>query len=277
VKWYKELQFYRDASYRFMLVCADALCTVILAVVIPSAVALIGGILLAAAAEVLLSFGLFSPRPRFSYISSRAKEIFENSRGLNLSAILNYVVENVDNLLIGKFVGATQLGIYANGYSLGHKPNLELGKSVQRGTLPIYVRLADDVARLRHGFWKSTMLSLGLFTLCSLPLILLPNWIVSTFLGSQWTGVEVILPLLTLAGLIQSFTVLSSTLFTATKQYFWLNANLFVNAVTLIPLLFITQKYGLVGGVWAVLLSRLVTLPVTGWGIWQTLYQPQRV
>lgn len=273
VKWYKDLQFFQDAAYRFVLVLFDFFASVIVVFAVRSTLGLILGLLLAAGLEVILSFAWFSPRPRFAYIKSRAHEIFENSKGLNLSAILNYVVENIDNVLIGRFVGTTDLGLYANGYSLGHKPNLELSKSVQRSTLPIYAQLAKDKSRLSKGFLKTTVLSMLIFTVFSLPLIFFPDWIIHTFLGDQWLGVIPILPMLVAAGLIQSFTVLVSSLFTTERKYFWLNANLFINLVSLIPLLYVLRNNGIQGGVTAVLWSRILTVPFTLVGIWQTIYQ----
>ncbi len=269
---HKNLFFFRDSIYRLSLVIIDVIAAIIFAFIIKSSMAFILGMICSALFEVLITFLFFKERPRFAYISSRAKEIFHNAKSLNLSAALGYAVQNVDNLMIGKVVNTTALGIYAQGYSLSHKFNLELAKSVQHATFPVYVRIFRDSDRLRKAFWKSTLTSVGAFALISLPLIVFPKFIVEIILGGgKWLGVEPILPLLAVAGLIQSFVLLTQNLFTSVKQYFWLNLSLFVNVTTLILLIFLwAPTGGLAGAVNAVIVSRLITFGVASLGLWNT-------
>jgi lipopolysaccharide exporter len=273
VSLHKDLNFFKDALYKLALVVTDATAAILLALVFHSVWALILGMMVAAIAEVFISFWFFSDRPQFCFIKSRAWEIFHNAKSLNITAILDYTIQNVDNLLIGKLVGTQALGYYANGYSLSQKFNLDFSKSVQHTTFPIFTRMQNQKVRLTKAFLKSTAISLLLFICLSVPLIFFPHLVVTVVLGGEkWLAVEPILPLLAIAGLIQSFTVLSSSLLTAEKEYRWLNLALLTNVVTLIPLLFLlAPRFGLLGGVYAVVLSRVLTLPVSGLGIWKTL------
>jgi len=272
ISLHKDLFFFRDSLYRLSLVIVDVCAAIFFAFFIKSSVAFILGMLCAAVFEVGITFLLFKERPRFQYISSRAKEIFHNAKSLNLSAALGYAVQNTDNLLVGKIIGTSALGLYAQGYSLSHKFNLELAKSVQHATFPVYVRIFHDTERLKKAFWKSTITSLLVFTLISLPLIFFPNFIVEVILGGgKWLGVQTVLPWLAVAGLIQSFVLLSQNIFTSLKRYFWLNLSSFVNLTTLILFIWIwTPQAGLSGAVNGVIVSRMITLGVTSLGLWKT-------
>lgn len=269
---HKELSFFKDSVYRFSLIFVESVFAIIFAFIFRSVYALIGGMIVAAVFEVVISFIFFEIRPQFLYLQSRALEIFHNAKSLNITAILSYLVVNLDNVILGKVIGTGGLGLYAMGFSLSHKFNYELAKSVQYATFPVYVKIVDQRRRLRRAFWKSTISTLFGVTLISLPFILFPQLIVRIFFEGEWSEIGRILPLLAVAGIVQSFVTLSSTLFTAKKKYHWLNGSLFINCVFMIPLLFIWgSRFGLLGGVYAVLISRLMTLPFTCVGIWRTL------
>lgn len=275
---HKELSFFKDSVYRFSLVLVEVFASVLLGYFFRSAAVLVGGLFCSAVFEVIVSFLFFRDRPRFVYIKSRASEIFHNARSLNVTALLTYAIQNLDNLVVGKFVTISELGLYANGYNLSHKLNTELAKSVQHATFPVYVKIVGTPERIRRAFWKSFLSGMFLFSLLSVPFMLFPRWIFLLLPESKWAGVEQILPLLLLAGLIQSMIILGSGLFIACKKYAWLNGTLIVNAALLIPLVVgFSMNYGLIGGVYGVLLSRFLALPITCFGIWQTLYtKPSR-
>jgi O-antigen/teichoic acid export membrane protein len=272
VSFYKNMHFFRDSLYQYSLIAVDAATAIVFAFFIHSAFVFLFAMIASALFEVSISFLFFKDRPRFCYISSRGKEILHNAKGLNLSSLQNYVVQNVDNLILGKILGTEVLGIYANSYSLSHKVNVELAKSVTRGTFPVYVRLHNEGSRLTNAFWRSSLLSMVGFFVLSVPFLFFPQLTVSILLGPKWQSAVPLLPLLVLAGLIQSFVLLVYNLFLSEKQYQWLNLSLFINSISLIiGLLFLGSKYGLMGGVTAVLVSRLLTLPVVGVGLWMTL------
>ncbi len=272
VTLYRELRFFRDTVYRFVLIVIDALAAIVLAFWFHSAYVFVYSMLASAVFEVLISFLFFEDRPRFAAVNSRVQEILTNARGLNPSAILGYLVENVDNLLVGKVVGTTALGIYSNAYSLSHKFTLQFAKSVQYGTFPVYVEIAHQKARLRRAFWRAAAVSVTLFSLISIPFVFFPGPLVLFFSGNQWGEVIPILPVLAIASVVQSFIAISTAVFTATKNYSWLNLTMFVNFIALVGLVVVLgHQAGLVGAVNGVFLSRILVLPVALVGLWQSL------
>ncbi len=271
VSLHKEMLFFRDSLYRLSLVIVDMCLAIAFAFLLKSSIAFVLGMLGTALFEVGFTFFFMKEKPRFVYIASRAQEILQNAKSLNFAMALGYAVQNVDNLIVGKLVSTTSLGLYAQGYSLSHKFNLELSKSVQHATLPVYVRIYKDKVRLWKAFWKSTLSSLGLFALISSPLIFFPKFFVNVILGGgKWSGVEPILPLLATAGLIQSFVLLGQNLFTSVKSYFWLNFSMAVNVITLILFIILwAPAGGLQGAVNGVLVSRIITFVVVSFGIYK--------
>jgi O-antigen/teichoic acid export membrane protein len=86
----KDFRFFRDSVYRLLVLIIEVVSTITLAVLLHSVYAMVLGIVISALFEVAITWAMFSARPRFNYIRSRAKEIFDNMKGLNISSVLSY-------------------------------------------------------------------------------------------------------------------------------------------------------------------------------------------
>lgn len=270
----RELRFFRDSVYRLLRLVVEVVCTIVFALALQSVYALILGLIASAVFEVFITFVMFKERPRLIYVRSRAAEIFNNMKGLNMMAILSYIAENIDNIIVGKVVGTSALGIYQNSYGFTHKLNLQLAKSVQFSTLPVYARINADTERVKKAFLKTLSVSIGSFILIAIPFFFLPELTVRILLGEKWlAAVPLIRPLL-LAGIIQSVASVSSALLVVRRVYFWLNANLVITTVMMIVLVIaLGSRFGLIGVVYGVLIARLIAMPVSLYGVYQTLRQ----
>lgn len=262
VLYHKNLQFFKDSLLRFLIIVFDATIAVILAVVLKSVLALVLGLIISGLFEVLISFIIFKDKPVFNYISSRAKIIFSNAKGLTISAALSYINENIDDFLLGKIIGTYSLGLYHNAYSLGHKVNYDFAKSANHSVLPVLTKIVDESKRLKNAFIKSITVTTLLTTTISIPLLVAPNFIVNLVLGEQWLSIVPHLYLFVIAGMIQSISIIFYALFYATKKYSAVNFHLLITVIILIALLLILPgKYGLQGAGIALVVSRIITLP----------------
>lgn len=268
----KELQFFWDMVYRISLVVVEVSSAIILGLILKSVLALILALIIAAVFEVLISFIFFKDRPRFEYIPSRGKIILGNARGLTLSAALNYIHENVDDLIIGKVLGTYNLGLYHNAYALSHKVNYEPAKAIVHSTFPVYAKIADDTQRLKNGFMRSIKFSSVLVFLTSLPLLLAPEFFVNLLLGEQWLAATELTRWLVFAGMLQSISSVVYNLFLAKSAFAYLNSHQLASVLILIILLIVLPAdYGLLGGAMAVVFSRLLTMPILFIGAARTL------
>lgn len=269
---HKDLEFFKDSGYRLSLILIDVLLAVIFGVWLRSFMAMIIAMIGAALFEVLISFIFFTVRPKFKYIKSRAQIIYSNALWLSLSALLSYAHENIDNFILGKTVGTFNLGLYHNGYSLGHKTNYDITKSAYHGTLPIFTKIMDDVQRLRRAFIRSSAVTLGIAVAGTLPLFLFPEIIVRLLLGSEWMSVADYLPLLATAGLLQAVSMQCTSLLMATRRFRIVNLQLAVSVLVLIPLLASwSTESGIQGAALALIVSRIISLPIVLIGVTSAL------
>jgi polysaccharide transporter, PST family len=132
------------------------------------------------------------------------REVFAfSSRVLGFS-LLNYASRNLDNVLVGRYLGARPLALYALSYRTLMVPVTALGQVSNRVALPVYGHMQNDQPRFRAAF----MLSLRLIALVSFPMMILtiveaPR-AVPVFFGNAWKPAVVPLQILALTGLRQS-------------------------------------------------------------------------
>lgn len=268
----KDLRFFRDSFYRLLVLIVEVVSTITLALLLQSVYALVFGLVISALFEVAITWAMFSVRPRFVYLSSRAKEIFDNMKGLNILSILGYASENVDNLIVGKVIGTAGLGIYQNSYGFTHKLNLQLAKSVQVGTFPVYARMREDQQRLKRAYLKTVFTSLGTFILIAVPFFLFPKESILILLGEKWLSAAPLIRPLLIAGLLQSVVAMSSSLLVARRAYFWLNANLLITTTAMVFLVVtLGSRYGLIGAAIGIVVARGLALPASLFGVYETL------
>lgn len=272
VSWHKDMEFAKESFYKFSLVFIEAIASVALAFWLHSVWALILGMLVSAVFEVGLSFVVIQLRPKLKYSPAAAGVIFHNAKWLSVATAFHYLNENVDNLLLGKLVGTYNLGLYQNAYALGHKVNYEVTKSIHHGTIPVYTRIVDTLTRLQSAVLRSVGVTGVIVLLGSLPLLIAPELVVQYLLGSAWVEAVPLVRILTVAGLIQSFSSVGYTLFLAKKSYFVMNLHLIATFIATVAFIWFGFQWGgftqaVRGIVWA----RLLTLPIIIWGIGTSL------
>lgn len=263
----RELKFLNDGLFRISLTLVEVTAAISFAWLTRSVYALVGAMVAAAIWEVILSFVIFKNRPRFEYVASRARVIFGNTKWLSITAVLNYLQENMDNLLIGKFLGTANLGYYDLGYRLSHKTH-ELARASHFSSLPIYIRVKTEPTRLLRAFTKTFASTIGLLFLAGLPLFFFPQLTV-IFFGIKWAAIVSSIPVLTGAALLLSATTLCYTLFLSREEYSRVTAHLLLSTVLMAGLIWWLSPWGLLGASWAILLSRLISSPLLLWGVWK--------
>jgi len=93
-------------------------------------------------ANVLLWYQI-SWRPNFAYSISYIKTSIAFSSSIMINGIFGYIIENLDNILIGKYMGKTSLGIYSKSYSIINLPAVNIRSTVNRVLFPAMVKVQD--------------------------------------------------------------------------------------------------------------------------------------
>lgn len=142
-------------------------------------------------------------RPGKPKLDSGIREMLAFGGNLTGFSIINYFARNLDNVLIGRFWGAGQLGLYSKAYQLLLLPNNQLNVPMAAVAIPALSRLVDSSERYREAY-LGIVEKVALLTIpITLFMIGSSDWLVVLLLGPQWQEASGIFVLLGIAGLIQ--------------------------------------------------------------------------
>lgn len=164
----------------------------------------------------LICFG-FIFRSEFGFCFEKASLKPHLRFGLPLlgDSLLNYGVRNLDNLLIGRYLGKTALGTYSRSYSLLLFPLTTFSSALSRVILPVFAAKQDELPYVKQTYLHTTRsLAFVTFPLMVFLFISAPE-LVRTLLGAQWSDMVPILRVFSILGAAQSIGTLDGAVYQA--------------------------------------------------------------
>jgi len=123
-----------------------------------------------------------------------------NLTGFNF---LNYFARNLDNVLIGRFCGPGQLGLYSKAYGLLLLPLRQITWPISAVAIPTLSRLQNDPEKYRHYYYRAINI-IGFITMPFVAIMAaLSSEIIRIVLGEQWINAAVIFKVLAFAAFFQ--------------------------------------------------------------------------
>jgi lipopolysaccharide exporter len=259
----KELEFKRQFIYQLSGTVADLIVAVTAVLLLRSVWALVFGLLAGNLVQMLVSYMIHSSRPRPSLEGAKARELYAFGKWILGSSILVFLLNEGDDLFLGKTLGATALGLYQMAYSVSNLPATEITHVVSRVTFPAYSKLQDRWPRLQRAYLAAFQVT----TLVSFPMaagifFLAPDF-TSIFLGEKWMPMVPAMQVLTIWGLARSIGATTGPLFQAVGKPEIPTRLQFAKLVLLVILVYpFTENWGILGTAWAVVLNALLVIPV---------------
>ena len=144
-------------------------------------------------------FAWLRPHPRRWWPERQAaREIVRYSGGVASAGLCNYAASQGDNLVVGRWMLTSALGVYGRAYQLMAMPAMFLGEVVDRIVFPLLSRVQDDRQQLRLAYARGVSLIASVMTPAAVFGIALAPEIVDVVLGDGWS--EVVLPFQVLMG-----------------------------------------------------------------------------
>jgi PST family polysaccharide transporter len=131
------------------------------------------------------------------------------------SAVVGYMNNNLDYLVVGRRFGATELGYYQAAYSLSDELRNRLSLPLQRVLFPAYSLVQDDLGRFRNGVLTAArLLSVAVFPLAA-GISATASEVVALLYGPRWMAVVPLLQILAVNGAIRSVLSMVGAIFAA--------------------------------------------------------------
>ena len=183
------------------------------------------------------------------YFFSKETEFGQPNLGTKFSAIkpllsfslfqfgfnfINFFSRNLDNILVGRYLGAVSLGIYDKAYALMRYPLMLLTFAMAPAIQPVMRQYAHDPIQAEkiHSNFVFKLSFIGIAA--GLIVLVLSKWIVLVLLGNQWIEVIPIISVLALSIPIQIILSTSGSFFQAMNRPDILFVSGFLSAILMV-------------------------------------------
>lgn len=145
-------------------------------------------------------------RPKRVFSREKFKHLWSFSGKLMAARMLVYLIRNVDNLLIGRFLGAASLGFYALAYKVLMFPLSDVSSIVNSVAFAALSRLQENARHVREGYLQATSAVALLLMPVMAGLAVVAPWFIEVVFSAKWLPATVVLQILTAAGAVQAIT-----------------------------------------------------------------------
>lgn len=170
---------------------------------------------------VIMMWQVSSWRPKFCFDKNAVKELFGFSGNLLGFSVFNYWVRNSDDLLIGKFIGSSGLGVYSRAYSIMLIPLNQVSATIGKVMFPAFSRIQDDKVRVKQIYLRAIAIIALLAFPMMMGLFVVADSFVLAILGYHWKDVIPVLRIFAVLGMVQSIATTVGWIYTSQGRTDW--------------------------------------------------------
>lgn len=223
--------------------------------------AIVFQLLVSATITSCLSYYFVRWVPGFRFSKRSLTELFRFSWGLIGNNSLNYWVRNIDNLLVGKFIGSSQLGIYSRSYIILTLPMRNISDVVSKVLFPSFTKLKDSPAKIKSIYFRVCRSVILIVSPLMVFLFVYADLLVGLVFGDRWNEMIPIIRVFSILAINQSIGTLISNLYMAHGK----TKEMFVLGTILRCLLIASIVFGLRWGIVGVALSYTIASYVSSY------------
>jgi O-antigen/teichoic acid export membrane protein len=262
IKLMKDLEFGKEFWLRLTIFSFDAIVAIYLTMATGLASGLIYGMLAGAILEVVISFVMISPRPRFSVNKSYVREIIGRGKWVTGSGVFEYIFREGDDIVVGRLLGAGPLGLYQMAYKIATLPITEVADVISKVTLPVYVKISHDNKRLKKAYLKITLGSIILAFPVAFVVFVFAEQILLVLLGPQWVEAAGAMRAVAVYAVIRAGISPVLTALTAVKHQRAVTTITFISIIGMfIFIIPLVNMYGITGAGVSTIVGSLISLP----------------
>ena len=243
----RQMRFGTVAAIQFLSTLLGVVAAIIAALAGAGYWALVIQQVAAAVASVALLWWLNPWRPGLPQRGVGLGSFVRFGGNVTVFNLLGQLARSFDRIVIGRFCGAADLGLYTRGASLLLLPLGQLLIPFGQVMTPVLCRLQDDRERFRHYFSKAlNALAFGIFIPVAM-LVALADDVIVLLLGPAWKESALLFKLLALSALTQPLYGASTWVATAQGKSRQMRQWSMVSAPLICVAFLVGVKWGVVG------------------------------
>lgn len=222
-----------------------------------------------------VSLWIMSPHSAKPQLTIRPiRDLLGYGGGHTLAKAANWLAREGDNFVVGRFLGASALGLYTRAYQLMSMPAYLFGKAADDALFPSMAAVQDDTPRLSRAYLRSVTIIALMAVPVSAVGAILSREVILVLLGPDWLGLKAAFDVMVFGMLFRTSYKMSDSLVRALGAVYRRAWRQGVYALLVVGGAIIGQNWGIHGVAWAVLIAvtinfllmahlslRLLTLP----------------
>jgi len=209
----KKLDFRRYSIFQTSFVVAEVGSSIVLAVILRSAWALVYGHLIGKCTRTILSYVFHSYRPGLKVDWVRVDKIADFGVWILLSSVTGFASLKLDDILLGRWSDAEALGHYQLAFMVGNILALQVANIVHKVMFPAFSELQNDTERLRS-VYDRTLQFVGILIVPSgIGLAFVSRQFVYVVFGEKWMSMTAMVSILSISGIFRALSQIQNSLF----------------------------------------------------------------
>jgi teichuronic acid exporter len=223
-----------------------------------SYMSMVYGRLVALTVQAIVRIAFVPWRPSFAFSRAALREILAFGAGVHAKRLLDYIAKNVDNIVVGKFLGMTSLGLYDKAFSTMDRFQGRMTTGGPGVVFRVFAIIHEEPERFRRAFHKVVMsTTMMAFPVFAIVIAVAPQFIVVLF-GEAWGPAAVPLQLLCVAGALKLLNSYASAASQAAGQIWPELWRQVLYIALIVATVFAFRGGGPIGAAGGVLLSTVV-------------------
>jgi len=213
VYFVKDLRFDLRFRYEVAQSVVDAIVSIIAALILRNVWALVLGVLAGSLARLIASYVVHPYRPRLRWETGHARMLFGFGKWVFAANVMGYVTNNLDDIVVGRMLGITSLGLYRMAYNFSQSVATEVGQTINQVAFPTYSLLQAAEDRLKTAY-LGALHAVAFFSVpIAFGIALVAADLTIGLLGDDWAPMIRAMQVLSIAGLGRAIGATSGPLF----------------------------------------------------------------
>jgi O-antigen/teichoic acid export membrane protein len=219
------------------------------------------------AVQTLLLWIVAASRPGLQVSRRHFTDVFGFSRHSLGNSLLQFTNNRSDDFLIGAFLGAGPLGLYAVAYRLLTTLNDVINQTLLGVAFPVFARLQHDTARLRSAY--CTVLKVGAalaFPGFGFFIIAAPE-VVEVVFGARWLPAAPVMSVLAIFGALQTSLMITDSCLNAIGRPRVVLRNRLLSTSVQVAAFAVAAPFGIIWVAWALVARAYLLAPLPVWSL----------
>ncbi|MEQ1622914.1 MAG: lipopolysaccharide biosynthesis protein [Methylococcales bacterium] len=221
--------------------------------------ALVGGMVASQLVGIIVSYVIIPFWPKFSLV--HAKELWSFSIWLTLGKIVNTLNWNLDQLLVGSYLGKTVLGFYSVGDKLAGMSSREIIGPLETTLFPAFSQIRGDNVRLQSAYKLAQTLIFAISLPLGVGFALVAHSVVLLLMGEKWLPAVEVIQIIAVTVSFQTLSAAAQPLAMAKGETKFLFQRDLISFLIRVPLIIIGLIYGgLIGLLYGRAISTFISI-----------------